>query len=76
MAKLSLINKAKNRREAVKHRLSLGLRPKPGQAVKMYNRCGKCGRVRGYMRRFDLCRICFREYARAGKLMGIKKSSW
>lgn len=76
MAKLSMINKAADRRNAVKHRKALGLAPKPGQAVRMYNRCGKCGRVRGYMRRFDMCRICFRELARKGALMGIKKSSW
>lgn len=76
MAKLSMINKAADRRNAVAHRLSLGLKPKPGQAVKMYNRCGKCGRVRGYMRKFDLCRICFRELARKGAIMGLKKSSW
>ncbi|MFA6024164.1 MAG: type Z 30S ribosomal protein S14 [Candidatus Gracilibacteria bacterium] len=76
MAKLSMINKAAKARDAVKHRLSLGLAPKPGQAVRTYNRCGKCGRSHGYMRRFDLCRICFRELARKGALMGIKKSSW
>lgn len=76
MAKLSMINKAAKRQRAVKHRLGLGLAPKPGQAVRMYNRCSKCGRNHGYMRRFDLCRICFREMARAGTLMGIKKSSW
>jgi len=76
MAKLSLINKSAKRRNAVRHRLALGLKPKPGQAVRMYNRCHKCGRVHGYIRRFDLCRICFRELARKGQLMGIKKSSW
>jgi small subunit ribosomal protein S14 len=76
MAKLSLINKTNKRKAEVKHRISLGLKPKPGQAVKMYNRCGKCGRVRGYMRKFDLCRICFRELARKGAIMGVKKSSW
>lgn len=76
MAKLSLINKTNRRKSAVKHRLKLGLKPKPGQAVRMYNRCGKCGRVRGYMRKFDMCRICFRELARKGAIMGLKKSSW
>jgi small subunit ribosomal protein S14 len=45
----------------------------PGRAV---NRCFKCGRRRGYMRDFDLCRICFRELANEGKVPGIKKSSW
>ena len=76
MAKTSLIIKTARAKDAVKHRKSLGLTPKPGQAVRTYNRCGKCGRVRGYMRRFDMCRICFRELARKGALMGIKKSSW
>lgn len=40
------------------------------------NRCFRCGRRHGYMRAFDLCRICFRELANEGKLPGIKKSSW
>ncbi len=40
------------------------------------NRCMKCGRPRGYMRRFGLCRICFRELALDGKVPGVTKSSW
>ncbi len=40
------------------------------------NRCFRCGRKRGYMRDFDLCRICFREHANEGKIPGVKKSSW
>lgn len=40
------------------------------------NRCFKCGRTNGFMRDFDLCRICFREYANEGVIPGIKKSSW
>jgi len=40
------------------------------------NRCMKCGRPRGYMRRFGLCRICFRELALEGKIPGVVKSSW
>ncbi|MBU4480136.1 type Z 30S ribosomal protein S14 [Patescibacteria group bacterium] len=40
------------------------------------NRCFKCGRKRGYMRDFGLCRICFRECANEGKIPGITKSSW
>ncbi|MEI6296804.1 MAG: type Z 30S ribosomal protein S14 [bacterium] len=39
-------------------------------------RCFRCGRKRGYMRDFGLCRICFREYANEGKIPGIRKSSW
>jgi small subunit ribosomal protein S14 len=40
------------------------------------NRCKNCGRPRGYMRRFGLCRICFRELALEGKIPGVTKSSW
>jgi small subunit ribosomal protein S14 len=40
------------------------------------NRCSRCGRPRGYIRRFGLCRICFREFALEGKIPGVMKSSW
>lgn len=49
---------------------------KPRFKVQGYNRCKLCGRSRAYMRKFALCRICFRENALAGKLPGITKSSW
>lgn len=39
-------------------------------------RCFRCGRKKGYMRDFDLCRICFRELASRGEIPGVKKSSW
>jgi len=45
-------------------------------AVQVRNRCKRCGRPRGYMRRFGLCRICFRELALEGEIPGITKSSW
>jgi small subunit ribosomal protein S14 len=45
-------------------------------AIRVRNRCMKCGRPRGYMRRFGLCRICFRELALEGKIPGVVKSSW
>lgn len=45
-------------------------------AVRVRNRCRKCGRPRGYLRRFGLCRICFRELALEGKIPGVAKSSW
>ncbi len=44
--------------------------------VRVRNRCKLCGRPRGYFRRFQLCRICFREQALAGKIPGVVKSSW
>lgn len=40
------------------------------------NRCQICGRPRGYLRFFKLCRLCFRELANKGQLPGVKKSSW
>ncbi len=45
----------------------------PGRHV---NRCGICGRSRAYMRRFGLCRLCFRERAMKGELPGVLKASW
>ena len=44
--------------------------------VRVRNRCKLCGRPRGYIRRFQLCRICFREHALAGRIPGVVKSSW
>jgi Ribosomal protein S14 len=44
--------------------------------VRKYNRCPICGRPRAYMRRFDMCRICFRNMALIGHLPGVVKSSW
>ncbi|MDZ4859727.1 MAG: type Z 30S ribosomal protein S14 [Candidatus Hydrogenedentes bacterium] len=41
-----------------------------------YNRCKLCGRPRSYMRKFGLCRICFRKLALEGLLPGVTKSSW
>ncbi len=43
---------------------------------RFYNRCGRCGRARGYYRKFDLCRICLRQLALEGKIPGMTKSSW
>jgi small subunit ribosomal protein S14 len=49
---------------------------KPKFAVRGYSRCRQCGRPRAYMRKFQLCRICFRELASEGKLPGVIKASW
>ena len=61
MAKKSLIAKAKR---------------KPKFKVRAYNRCRLCGRARAYMRRFAMCRICFRMLALRGEIPGVTKSSW
>lgn len=61
MAKISLMVKASR---------------KPKFKARRYNRCKRCGRVRAYLRKFQLCRICFRELASEGKIPGVTKSSW
>lgn len=49
---------------------------KPKFSTRIVRRCWRCGRRRGYMRRFKMCRICFRELASQGQLPGVRKSSW
>lgn len=44
--------------------------------VRIRNRCNLCGRPRGYIRRFGLCRICFREQSLKGNVPGVVKASW
>jgi len=48
----------------------------PKYKVQEHNRCQLCGRPRAYMRKFGLCRICFRELALTGVIPGVRKSSW
>ena len=49
---------------------------KPKFAIRHRNRCKRCGRPRGFMRKFELCRICFRQLSLAGEIPGVTKSSW
>ncbi|MFH0847309.1 MAG: type Z 30S ribosomal protein S14 [Chloroflexota bacterium] len=44
--------------------------------VQQHNRCSLCGRPRAYMRKFGVCRICFRRLALVGQVPGVRKSSW
>ena len=61
MAKTSMIEKWKR---------------EPKFSVRKYNRCKRCGRPHGYMRKFELCRIGFRELSYQGAIPGITKASW
>ncbi|MBU0960655.1 MAG: type Z 30S ribosomal protein S14 [Proteobacteria bacterium] len=61
MAKKSLIAKAKR---------------KPKFKVRQYNRCPLCGRPKAFIRKFGICRICFRTLASRGEVTGVTKSSW
>ena len=49
---------------------------KPKFPVRVRNRCRRCGRPRGYLRKFQLCRICFRELSLQGMVPGVRKASW
>ena len=48
----------------------------PKYKIRLRNRCHLCGRPRGYIRKFDLCRLCFRKLALEGDVTGVTKSSW
>lgn len=61
MAKKALIAKAKR---------------EPKYKVRQYNRCSRCGRPRAYIRKFGICRICFRNLAHKGHIPGVRKASW
>ena len=51
-------------------------RKKPKFSTRKHNRCNRCGRPRGFLRKFKLCRICFRNLALEGMLPGVTKASW
>lgn len=61
MAKTSLIERHKKKKKF---------------KVRIHNRCPLCGRPRGYLRRFDMCRICFRKLASQAQIPGVVKASW
>jgi len=48
----------------------------PKFEVRRRNRCRICGRARAYLRRFDMCRLCFRELSLKGEIPGVTKASW
>ncbi len=52
------------------------LKIKSKYSTRVYNRCNICGRARGYMRHYGMCRICFRKLASEGKIPGVKKAIW
>ena len=49
---------------------------KPAFSTKLYHRCSICGRNHGYLGKFGICRICFRERANRGEIIGVRKASW
>ena len=51
-------------------------RMEPKYKSRAYNRCQLCGRPRAYYRKFQICRVCFRNLASRGEIPGVKKASW
>ncbi len=49
---------------------------KPAFQTRRHNRCKLCGRPRGFLRKFSICRLCFRQLALRGEIPGVSKSSW
>lgn len=60
----------------VEAQIALDKLPKDSSPVRLHNRCRLTGRPRGFMRRFGICRVVFREMANDGKIPGVTKSSW
>ncbi len=60
----------------VEAQIALDKLPKDASPVRLHNRCRLTGRPRGFMRRFGICRVVFREMANDGKIPGVTKSSW
>lgn len=79
MAKKCLMEKAARlKAEKVKDakRVEAGKKPLTKSNVRAYNRCQICGRRHAYMRKFSVCRLCFRELAVNGMIPGVTKASW
>ncbi|HID92272.1 TPA: type Z 30S ribosomal protein S14 [Candidatus Gracilibacteria bacterium] len=74
MAKRSMIERDKKRAKRVSDAIAAGVVPKFKCRVR--NRCQVCGRPRGYIRFFKMCRICVRENASLGLIPGLRKASW
>lgn len=73
-AKATDIHSSEEERHAA--RIALNKMPRDSSPVRLRNRCQLTGRSRGYLRKFKLSRLCFREMALAGLIPGVTKASW
>lgn len=76
---LEMVEKYAQLRKELKEKgdyAALAKLPRDSSPIRVHNRCGVTGRPRGYMRKFNMSRIVFRELAHKGQLPGVKKSSW
>jgi len=74
-----LVTKYAQKRKSLKEAgdyIGLDKLPKNSSAVRLHNRCKLTGRPKGYMRKFGINRVTFREMASAGKIPGVTKASW
>ncbi len=62
--------------EANKGKAQADKEPRPKFSTRRHNRCKICGRPRAYLRKFGICRLCFRGLALRGEIPGVSKSSW
>ena len=74
MATLAKI--AKDLKKAERIRRARGAGTKPKFATRLRNRCWRCGRPRGFLRKYGICRLCFRQLALNGEIPGVIKASW
>jgi small subunit ribosomal protein S14 len=59
-----------------KKAMKLKQQREPKYSTRAYTRCRRCGRPHAYLRKYGICRICFREMAYKGEIPGVKKASW
>lgn len=74
--KAAVLDMKKSEEERLEAQIELNKMPKNSSPVRLRNRCQLTGRARGYLRKFKLSRLCFREFARSGMIPGVTKSSW
>jgi small subunit ribosomal protein S14 len=74
--KKKIINEDLSEEERDQARIALNKMPRDASPSRLRNRCGLTGRPRGYLRKFKLSRLCFREKALDGSIPGVTKSSW
>ena len=76
MAKKSMLEREKKREKMVAKYAALSRLPANASPVRLHNRCKVTGRPHGYMRKFGVSRITFRDLAYKGQIPGVRKASW
>ncbi|VHO03875.1 30S ribosomal protein S14 [Candidatus Rhabdochlamydia sp. T3358] len=71
-----IVDMDKSDEERLAAKITLNKMPRNSSPVRLRNRCQFTGRARGYLRRFKMSRLCFREMANLGLIPGVVKASW